>query len=154
MKASLPYDKLQRIRDITKSYCAQHIITKQQLLSLLGHLNFAMRVIPQGRSFISRLLDAASAVKNLHDHVPLDEGCRSDLRFWSLLLDQWNGVTFFYNDIVHSSDSMRLFTDAAPIRWFWGFLSGRVVRRSLAPGPSHSPIMPHPPPCTRFTRSQ
>lgn len=71
MKASLPYDKLQRIRDITKSYCAQHIITKQQLLSLLGHLNFAMRVIPQGRSFISRLLDAASAVKNLHDHVPL-----------------------------------------------------------------------------------
>lgn len=72
MKASLPNDKLQRIRDITKSCCEQQVITKQQLLSLLGHLNFAMRVIPQGRSFISCLLEAASAVKNLHDRVLLD----------------------------------------------------------------------------------
>ncbi|XP_034086278.1 uncharacterized protein LOC117555511 [Gymnodraco acuticeps] len=124
MKASLPSDKLQRIRDITKSYCGQQTITKQQLLSLLGHLNFAMRVIPQGRSFISRLLDTASGVKNLHDRVVLDEGFRSDLRFWSLLLDHWNGITFFYDDIVYSSDSMRLFTDAAPSVGFGGLFQG------------------------------
>ncbi|XP_033991047.1 general transcription factor II-I repeat domain-containing protein 2-like [Trematomus bernacchii] len=54
----------------------------------------------------------------------LDEGCRSNLHFWSLLLDQWNGVTFFYNDIVHSSDSTRLFTDAAPSAGFGGFFQG------------------------------
>ncbi|KAK5902945.1 hypothetical protein CesoFtcFv8_008153 [Champsocephalus esox] len=124
MKASLPSDKLQRIRDITKSYCEQQVITKQQLLSLLGHLNFAMHVIPQGRSFISRLLDAASAVDKLHDCVFLDEGCRSDLRFWSLLLAHWNGVTFFYDDLVRSSDSMRFFTDAAPSVDFGGFFQG------------------------------
>lgn len=41
MKASLPTDKLQRIRDITKPFCAVETIIKQQLLSLLCHLNFA-----------------------------------------------------------------------------------------------------------------
>ncbi|XP_010774836.1 uncharacterized protein [Notothenia coriiceps] len=139
MEASLPTDKLQRIRDITKSFCEQQVITKQQLLSLLGHLNFAMRIIPQGRSFISRLLDTASAVENLHDHVFLDEGCRSDLRFWSLLLAHWNGVTFFYDDLVYSSDSMRFFTDAAPSVGFGGFFQGEWFAGSWPPSfPSHA----------------
>ncbi|XP_071059415.1 uncharacterized protein [Pseudochaenichthys georgianus] len=139
MKASLPSDKLQRIRDITKSYCEHHIITKQQLLSLLGHLNFAMRVIPQGRSFISRLLDTASVVNNLHDRVLLDEGCRSDLRFWSLLLAHWNGVTFFYDDLVCSSDSIRFFTDAAPSVGFGGFFQGEWFAGSWPPSfPNHA----------------
>nr|XP_033958140.1 uncharacterized protein LOC117460704 [Pseudochaenichthys georgianus] len=139
MKASLPIAKLQRIRDITKSYCEQQVITKQQLLSLLGDLNFAMRVIPQGRSFISRLLDAASAVTNLHDRVFLDEGCRSDLCFWSLLLAHWNGITFFYDDLVYSSDSMRFFTDAAPSVGFGGFFQGEWFAGPWPPSfPNHA----------------
>uniref|UniRef100_UPI0037E76AD8 uncharacterized protein n=1 Tax=Semicossyphus pulcher TaxID=241346 RepID=UPI0037E76AD8 len=125
MKASLPAEKLQRIRDISKSYCAAEYITKQQLLSLLGHLNFAMRVIPQGRSFISRLLEMSSSVHNLHDVISLDEGCCSDLSFWSLLLEHWNGITFFYDDLVHSSDSLKFFTDAAPSVGFGGFFQGQ-----------------------------
>ena len=68
-----------------------------------------MRVIPQGRSFISRLLDMASSVSQLHDLISLDDGCCSDLRFWSHLLECWNGVSFFYDDLVHSSDSMLFF---------------------------------------------
>ena len=69
MKASLPIAKLQRIREISKMYSVAGNVTKRQLLSLLGHLNFAMRVIPQGRSFISRLLDMASSVSSLHELV-------------------------------------------------------------------------------------
>ncbi|XP_037647425.1 uncharacterized protein LOC119501251, partial [Sebastes umbrosus] len=124
MKASLPIEKLQRIRDITKSFCVSENITKQQLLSLLGHLNFAMRVIPQGRFFISRLLDMAHSVPQLHDLISLDEGCRSGLQFWSLLLDHWNCVTFFYDELVHSSDALNYFTDAAPSMGFGGFYQG------------------------------
>ncbi|XP_037622955.1 LOW QUALITY PROTEIN: uncharacterized protein LOC119486715 [Sebastes umbrosus] len=124
MKASLPVEKMRCIRDITKSFCASENITKQQLLSLLGHLNFAMRVIPQGRSFISRILDMAYSVPQLHDLISLDEGCRSDLQFWSLLLDHWNGVTFFYDELVHSSDALNFFMDAAPSVGFGGFFQG------------------------------
>ncbi len=84
-----------------------------------------MRVIPQGRSFISRLLELASSVPNLHDQIVLDEGCRSDLKFWSSLLEKWNGISFFYDDVVHSSDSIQFFTDAAPSVGFGGFFQGQ-----------------------------
>ncbi|XP_077957070.1 uncharacterized protein LOC120819784 [Gasterosteus aculeatus] len=125
MKASFPMAKLQRIREFTKLCCDAGTISKQQLLSLLGHLNFAMRVIPQGRSFISRLLDTASSVPRLHELVSLDDGWRSDLRFWSRLLDQWNGITFFYNEIVESADSRQIFTDGAPSLGFGGIYQGQ-----------------------------
>uniref|UniRef100_A0AAV2JFI4 Phosphatidic acid phosphatase type 2/haloperoxidase domain-containing protein n=1 Tax=Knipowitschia caucasica TaxID=637954 RepID=A0AAV2JFI4_KNICA len=68
----------------------------------------------RGRSFISRLLSLAGSVSSLNDAVRLDAGCRSDLAFWSRLLSRWNGVSFFYSDVVLSSDDLRLFTDAAP----------------------------------------
>ena len=95
--------------------------SKRDLLSLLGHLNFAKHIIPQGRSFVSRLLELANSVQNLSDIIVLDEGCRSDLRFWGLLCDEWNGISFFYNDFVESSDCLQFFTDAAPSVGFGGF---------------------------------
>ncbi len=114
MQASLPQDKLLRIRESIRSMSAVTVLSKRDLLSLLGHLNFAMRIIPHGRSFVSWLLTLANSVKNLIDAVVLGDGCRSDLCFWSLLCDEWNGISFFYNDFVESSDALRFFTDAAP----------------------------------------
>lgn len=86
----------------------------------MGHLNFAMRIIPHGRSFISRLLVIAGSVPDLHDLVVLDDGSLSDLRFWSFLLVAWNGISFFYNVRFESSDSLHFFTDAAPSVGFGG----------------------------------
>ena len=45
-------------------------ITKQQLLSLLGHLNFAMRVIPQERSFISRISSTSIKYRSMKGADP------------------------------------------------------------------------------------
>ncbi|XP_077309907.1 uncharacterized protein LOC143929804 [Lithobates pipiens] len=56
MQASLPPDKLTRIRTVLRDFTHARTCTKRQLQSLLGMLNFAMRIIPQGRSFVSRLL--------------------------------------------------------------------------------------------------
>lgn len=131
MQASLPIEKLNRIREIMRNSQASTSFTKRDLLSLLGHLNFAMRIIPQGRSFIARLLDLSKSVKDLKDIVTLDAGCRSDLNFWSLLLDNWNGISFFYNDDLESSIALKLYTDAAPSIGFGG---GLMVNGSLAHG--------------------
>ncbi len=53
--------------------------------SLLCHLNFAMQVIPQGHSFISRLLNLSKTTDKLHDLIKLDAWCRSELHIWSIL---------------------------------------------------------------------
>lgn len=125
MQASLPKDKLLRIRSFLESFLVAPTVSKRDMLSLLGHLNFAMRIIPQGRSFISRLLTLAYSVNSLFDSIHLDDGCRSDLRFWSLLLNNWNGISFFYNEVFESSAALELFTDAAPSIGFGGFFQGQ-----------------------------
>ncbi|XP_076158563.1 uncharacterized protein LOC143141734 [Alosa pseudoharengus] len=137
MQASLPNEKLVRIRSIAESFQSSDVVTKRELLSLLGHLNFAMRIIPQGRSFISCLLNLAHSVIKLSDLVCLDEGCRSDLRFWSHLLNNWNGISFFYNDVPESSESLALYTDAAPSVGFGGFYQGQWFAEKWSPDFSH-----------------
>ena len=37
----------------------------------------------------------------------------SDLRFWAVLCEHWNGLSFFYNDEVETSSSLAFYTDAA-----------------------------------------
>ena len=81
MKASLPLEKLTCICEIMTGALDVATMMKRELLSLLKHFNFAMRTIPQGRSFVSRLLDLSKTENNLHNHITLDEGCRSDLCF-------------------------------------------------------------------------
>ncbi|XP_037627458.1 uncharacterized protein LOC119489294 [Sebastes umbrosus] len=125
MQASLPPEKLNRIREVMREVQQVAAFSKRELLSFLGHLNFAMRVIPQGRSFISRLLDLSKTVKNLHDMVSLDAGCRSELRFWSLLCKEWNGISFFYNEILETSLAIKLYTDAAPSVGFGVFFNNQ-----------------------------
>ena len=66
MQASLPLDKLNRIREFLRSFLNRVSITKRELLLLLGHLNFAMRILPQGRSFIARLLVISKSTNDLN----------------------------------------------------------------------------------------
>ncbi|XDV45281.1 hypothetical protein PO909_013401 [Leuciscus waleckii] len=127
MQASLPPEKLSRIRSFLESFPSLHSISKRDLLSLLGHLNFAMRIIPQGRAFISRLLTLAHSAEKLSDQIQLDEGCLSDIKFWKRLLNDWNGISFFYNDDFESSLQLQLFTDAAPSIGFGGFFQGECL---------------------------
>lgn len=81
-------------------------ITKCDLLFLLG---FAMGIISQGRSFISRLLDLSKMVNKLRDLIKLDKGCRSELcdnLEWHFLQGSYRNISF---------------TDTVPSIGFGGF---------------------------------
>ncbi|PIO03004.1 hypothetical protein AB205_0198980, partial [Aquarana catesbeiana] len=56
MQARLPPDKLTHIRSVLQDFTCAQGFTKKLLQSLLGKLNVAMKIISQGRSFISCLL--------------------------------------------------------------------------------------------------
>ena len=125
LKASLPEDKLHRINSLLITFINRKKCTKRELLSLLGHLNFACRVIPAGRSFISRLLYTATSVKKLHHHVSLNNDCKADIRMWQYLLSHWNGVSFFLDNHVTKAHDMCLYTDAAGSVGFGGFFENQ-----------------------------
>ena len=123
-QASLPIEKLNRINLLISNFLLAPCCTKHQLLSLLGHLNFAMGIIPQGRAFISHLLTIASSVSSLLSPVYLDSPSRAELRLWLHILSNWNGISFFYEEQLSYPEDINLFTDAAPSVGFGGFYNG------------------------------
>ena len=123
MVARLPQAKLTRIRQFVRTFLTLKKCKKQQLLSLLGHLQFACRVIPVGRSFTARLLKASTTVNNLAFYVYLNIECRKDLLMWDKLLTDWNGVSLFLDLATTDTADMELFTDASGIG-FGGYYQG------------------------------
>lgn len=125
MMAKLPEDKLFRIKEILYSFLNRRTCTKREMLSLLGHLNFACKVIVPGRSFVSYLLTLAHSVKELYHHVTITAGCREDMSMWYKFLNQWNRISFFIDDNIISASDFNLFTDASSTIGFGGYFQGR-----------------------------
>jgi hypothetical protein len=124
MEARLPQNKLDRIVEFLQSMLHKHSCTKRELLSLLGHLNFACRVIVPGRSFVSYLISLAYTVTELHHRVKLTAECRADINMWFLFLRDWNGISFFLESSVTEAEELQLYTDAASTIGFGGYFQG------------------------------
>lgn len=125
MQARLPEDKIDRIRNLLTQFIKIKSVTKRELLSLLGHLNFACRVNVPGRTFVSYLLQISTSVRELHHHIHISRECQKDLQMWSTFLNQWNGISLFYNDAISDSSDMELYTDASGSIGFGGYFRGR-----------------------------
>lgn len=127
MEARLPVDKVQRIIQFIETLIGRSNCTKRQLLQLLGHFNFASRVILPGRSFVSYLIELSTTVKELWHLVTLNVQCREDLQMWHRFLTDWNGVSLFYDSELTPAPDMELYTDASLIgfgaiygkQWFY-----------------------------------
>lgn len=132
-QASLPLEKVQRITLLLSNYILADRCTKRQLLALIGHLNYAMRIIPQGKPFLSSLLTKAASAPSLHDRVILDDTCKMDMQLWLQFLSSWNGISFFYNDFVSLPDDIQLYTDAAPSIGFGGYYGGKWFASAWPP---------------------
>jgi hypothetical protein len=123
MQARLPEDKLIRIRALLDKFMSLNKCKKRDLLSLLGHLNFAATVIKPGRSFISRLIQASKSVSKLHYFVYLNSETKQDIVMWKHLLAQWNGVSLFIDPTAVIAPDMELYTDASRMGYA-GFYQG------------------------------
>ena len=103
----------------------------QELQSLIGKLNFACNVVPPGRTFLRRLINLTIGLKKPYHHRKLNSEARADLKAWHLFLEHFNGKALFPSNIVHSSSSLHLFTDASNLgfrgtfgnKWFFGEFS-------------------------------
>lgn len=124
MEARLPNDKLIRISTFLKEFLIKKSCTKREVLQLLGHLNFASRVVIPGRTFVSHLILVSTTVKALHHYIKLTCECREDIRMWLFFLSNWNGVSMFYNKENITSDDLCLYTDASGSIGFGGYYKG------------------------------
>ena len=58
--------------------------TKRELLSLIGSLSFACKVVKPGRMFLRRLIDLSTSVTNLNHHISLSSEARADIHHFPI----------------------------------------------------------------------
>ena len=145
MEARLPLVKVQRIQGILQEFSVKKSCTKRELLSLLGHLNFASRgvrpgrtfvsyliklsttVVRPGRTFVSYLIKLSTTVTELHHHVRITAEVRLDLDMWEKILRRMEWCVYmFLDDTITSSADLHIYTDSTDThfggiygqRWF------------------------------------
>ena len=94
MMAHLPNDKLKRIHNLLAAWLKKKKATKREILSLVGLLQHATKVVKSGRTFVARLYSEAARLRCLSFFTCLSKGFQSDLRWWQLFVQAWNGVSF------------------------------------------------------------
>ena len=86
----LPSDKLSRLRSLVAEWKGKKSCCKRQLLSLIGQLQHACKVVRVGRTFLRRM---STVAKKLHHQIRLNKSFQSDLLWWDTFLEDWNGVS-------------------------------------------------------------
>lgn len=127
-EARLPEDKLAALKQELDEFHSLAITHKQcskrQLLSLIGKLAFACKVIPAGRIFLRRLLDTAHSVDDLDVPFPIDNEAVHDIDWWLKFSADWNGKAFFLEPTWTPAHNWHLYTDASSTRGFGAYWNG------------------------------
>ncbi|XP_053159366.1 uncharacterized protein LOC128347977 isoform X1 [Hemicordylus capensis] len=108
----LPLEKLATLRGLIGAMQAARKVSLKELQVVVGHLNFACRVVVPGREFLRRLCDLMSGLRAPHHRVRLTEGVRADLAVWGTFLQQFNGVSFWRAEQLVEAE-LQVHSDAA-----------------------------------------
>ena len=110
--ARLPADKLAEYSEEIKSLITCKKLTKRQLESLIGKLNFAASVVP-ARPFLRRLINLISSVDKPYHFLRITKGVQEDLETWLAFLQSYNGITYFRALQIAHSTTIHMVSDAS-----------------------------------------
>ncbi len=114
---ALSDERMREVKDLlTAMYVSekgpQKVMTKRQLLSVVGKLNFCTNVITNGRFFMRRLIHLSKKPKMLHHRVRITPQANLDVTWWISCMASHNGRAWFPEQF----DMMRsilVFSDAS-----------------------------------------
>ena len=143
----LPPEKLDRIRLEVSNWLGKKRATKRQILSLVGLLQHATKVVKPGRSFVSRMYATAARVKELDFYTKLNKEFRSDLTWWHTFLVSWNGLSILRStprslpaDSIIQTDASGAwrcgaFYNGLWLQWQWPstWISVSIMAKELVP---------------------
>ena len=130
-EARLPLDKLHNCIDLLHTFLLKKKATLLDLQSPTGKLNFACSVIVPGRAFLHRLIDLSMGLTHPKHFVRLTREVKADIGIWHQFLQQFNGRSFFLEEVWEDSDSLQLFTDSSGALGF-GAIFGSHVAEGMA----------------------
>ncbi|XP_077778992.1 uncharacterized protein LOC144326320 [Podarcis muralis] len=119
----LPSEKLVAVKELISQILPLRKITLKQIQSLLGHLNFACRVVSPGRPFCGRLVKLSAGLRSPHHRVRLSKAVKADLQVWLQFLDGYNGISLWQDSMALLAD-FQVHSDAAGSLGFGVYFRG------------------------------
>ena len=116
MEARLPDDKLDKVRRLVHTWLHKRKARKRDILSLVGLLQHATKIVRSGRTFVSRMYATAAKLKKMHYFTRLNRDFHSDLAWWHVFIHSWNGLSLLCC-VSTVSPAFTVYTDASG---FWG----------------------------------
>ena len=113
MEIRLPEDKLSRIRAQLTIWLGKKKATKRKILSLVGLLQHATKVVRPGRTFVSRMYSTAAKLKELYYYTRLNKDFRSDLHWWHVFVGHRNGLSLLQGISNENNHNYCIQTDAS-----------------------------------------
>lgn len=108
----LSENKLSTLKEIIGEWLTRKSCTVRDLQSLAGKLQHACKVICPGMTFLRRIFELLKGCGKNQSFVCLNAAFRSDLMWWHLFLETWNGIGMMDNPASYLS-SINLYTDAS-----------------------------------------
>ena len=102
MEVRLPIDKLSALKKDLLKWVDKTLCTKRELLSLIGKLSFASKVVKPGRIFLRRLIDKTTTITSLNGQLKLDTETKADIQWWGTFIQEWNGLSIIQEQFVTS----------------------------------------------------
>lgn len=124
LQARLPHDKFERIAALLESWSAKRYCTRKELESLIGTLHHACKIIPQGRTFIRRMINLLSAFRREDHPIRLNREFQLDLAWWREFFLSWDGLSFLLHPTWAPLPDFSVSSDAAGAIGF-GAISGQ-----------------------------
>ena len=115
--------------------------SKRELLSLIGKLSFACKVVPAGRIFLRRLIDLSMTVQHLHYRIPITQEAQRDLAWWEEFLPNWSGTSLILDTHWTPSSDLQLYTDASGRDGWGAFWNDRWLQSHWSDSQSAMPIV-------------
>ena len=92
MEIRLPEDKLAHtLKTLAHWRLLKRGCIKQDLLSLIGCLSHASKVVRNSRVFLQRLIALSTSVRDPSYYIHLNAEAKSDIEWWFQFIRQWNG---------------------------------------------------------------
>ena len=102
MEIRLPSNKLIRIQELLTTWFLRRKARKREILSLVGTLQYATKVVQPGRTFVSRMYATATKLWEMHYITRLNKAFQSDLCWRHTFLQSWNGFSILQHPSVSS----------------------------------------------------
>ena len=113
MEIRLPSDKLIRMKALLQTWIPRKKASKREILSLVGTLQHATKVIRPGRAFVARMYSTAAKLRKMHFITRLNVAFRSDLLWWHTFLQSWNGLNILCHPAFPANPDFLANTDAS-----------------------------------------